>query len=173
MEFSDFVYSHKELKGITQKVSVNKLGSDDKARNEGIRNHYLGAFAGGGGEIYLNGKIIGELKPGQLWTYSTNLQKGDVLLVKAKAADKAENSGVGLTSLFKGRLAFNSADCELKSELVTETSLSEKPQKGNLKNSSGNSAGQKVMAKDPLKFFKSKAIWVQNAKTVWLKYVLK
>ena len=172
MEFSDFVFSEKELKNITQKVSVNKLGSDDKERNEGIRNHYLGAFAGGGGEIYLNGKIIGELKSGQLWTYSTNLQKGDVLLVKAKAAGKAENCGVGLASLLKGKPFISSTDCKLNSELVSDTSLTEKPQTGSLKNSSGNGAGQKVMAKDPLKFFKSKAVWVQNAKTVWLKYVV-
>lgn len=163
MEFSDFVYSQKELKSIAEKVKINKLGQDDNERNEGIRNHYLGAFSGGGGKIYLNGKIIGELKAGQLWTQSTKLHKGDILMIKADAAGEGRLNGAGLAGLFKGKPLFGTEDCKLSPSMPENSSLVQENKASIL-----GPAGQTIMAKEALKFFNSKLVWVQNAKSVSL-----
>lgn len=172
MEFSDFVYSQKDLEKIAEKVSVNKLGSDDENRYEGIKNFYLGAFSGGDGEVFLNDNLIGELKAGQLWTHSTNLQKGDVLTVKTTGSDKSKKNGVGLACLFKGKPFFSNADCSITFELNEIKTITE-PLNFKGKKALNNEVYQLDSGKNPLKFFNCKPVWVKNAKTVWLKYTVK
>ncbi len=167
MEFSDFVYSQAELDGIAGKVSVNKLGGSDD-RDEGIRQHYLAALASGGGEVFLNGVQIGDIRSGgQLWHHSTNLMKGDVLVVKASSGGKDQFAG--LSALDKGRPFFGSKDGR-----VTTTEPSPEFYKSTSYDIGLDSPSDADMKKDrnPLEIFDSEPVWKSNAETIWLKYVI-
>lgn len=171
MEFKDFVYSETDLQKIKSKLSVNKLGNDEDSRYQGIKNYVLGAVAYGKGELYLNGKVISEVKDGRAIQKSINLMKGDVLVLKAPKGRKEE--GAGIAALYKGKPFFSSTDCRITTTQPGPSFFTKPTYEPGLSKASAAEANEKASKQNKLRFYQSPVVWKTGAETVWLKYVVK
>ncbi len=170
MAFGDFVYSKADLDAIADQVDVNQLGGEDD-RYEGIRRFYLAARTFGGGEVYLNGRLLGTPDSGRVWTHSVNLKRGDVIVLKAESTK--DHRGAALAALHKGKLLFASSDCQWTTA-EPDAGFFTRPVVGDgLAKARSEDVSPKAAKDQSMRAYGSELVWLEEADTVWLKYVVK
>ncbi len=169
MAFNDFVYSQADLDAIAAEVSVNKLGGDDD-RYAGIRNDYLAALSYTDGDVYLNGVKLGNTPDSRVWNHSINLQKGDVLVYRAKCDGK--HRGAAFTALRKGRPLFLTQDCMMTTQEPPESFYTNPAYEPGLVKATPAGVADRTERHGAMNAYQADKVWHDGAETIWLKFVL-